>query len=312
MRPQSLDYLFANRYYAGILVDPWTREEYSGRHVPMVTAEVFARVQQVIAGRSRAVPHQKFNPEFPLRGLVRCAVCRGALTAGFSRGRRSMYPYYFCMRAECSRYGRSLRAGDVHREFIEFLTEIAPRPALMKSVRERIITGTHRQRAVSDAGRRVTERRVRRIEQQTTELIRMRAANLITDDEFLTQKHQLILQRAALQKRAEHHEKPEQIKADLDQIAAPLAALPETWRSLEQAFRRRFERLILPGGYVVEEIRTADMGRLFSSFGMIPGRLTGEVPLTFTHLNLLLSEIHEFREVIGSVRRQDDNMPEAA
>ena len=278
MPPQSLDYLFANRYYAGILVDPWTREEYSGRHVPMVTAEVFARVQQVIAGRSRAVPHQKFNPEFPLRGLVRCAVCRGALTAGFSRGRRSMYPYYFCMRAECSRYGRGLGQATLHREFIEFLTEIAPRPALMKSVRERIITGTHRQKnAVSDAGRRVTERRVRRIEQQTTELIRMRAANLITDDEFLTQKHQLILQRAALQEASRSITRNQsKSKPIWTRYTAPLygtMALPETWRSLEQAFPPPV-RTPHTSGWLrgLKRIRTADKCWVVvfsASFGMI-------------------------------------------
>src|SRR5215472_3334689 len=84
--PQSLSQLCRNPYYAGILVDPWTHEEYEGKHLPMVAREEFGRVQQVIAKRNRSVPHQKDRPEFPLRGLVRCEGCQWALTGAFSRG----------------------------------------------------------------------------------------------------------------------------------------------------------------------------------------------------------------------------------
>ncbi|MGH9612189.1 MAG: recombinase family protein, partial [Bryobacteraceae bacterium] len=50
--PQTLYQLFTNPYYAGILRDPWSGEDHEGRHVPMVTREEFARVQQVIAKRN--------------------------------------------------------------------------------------------------------------------------------------------------------------------------------------------------------------------------------------------------------------------
>src|SRR5438093_4567072 len=43
---QSLDNFFRNKYYAGTLVDPWSGEEFQGQHVPMVTREEFACVQQ--------------------------------------------------------------------------------------------------------------------------------------------------------------------------------------------------------------------------------------------------------------------------
>src|SRR2546428_12386570 len=77
---QSLDNFFRNKYYAGILVDPWSSEAYQGQHIPLVSREEFAQVQQIIARRSRSVPHQKHRPEFPLRGLVRCHQCRRYLT----------------------------------------------------------------------------------------------------------------------------------------------------------------------------------------------------------------------------------------
>ncbi len=78
--PQSLYQLFTNPFYAGILVDPWSGEEFPGKHAPLVTREEFARVQRMIAARSRSVPHQKFREEFPLRGFVRCDACHHGLT----------------------------------------------------------------------------------------------------------------------------------------------------------------------------------------------------------------------------------------
>ena len=84
---QSLDNLFRNLYYAGVLVDRWSGEEYQGQHIPLVSKEDFARVQQLIARRNRSVPHRRHRPDFPLRGLVRCESCRRLMTGSSSRGR---------------------------------------------------------------------------------------------------------------------------------------------------------------------------------------------------------------------------------
>src|SRR5881396_4033001 len=61
--PQSVDHFFSNKFYAGILTDPWSGEEYQGKHIPMITHEEFARVQKIISRRNRSIPHQKARPE---------------------------------------------------------------------------------------------------------------------------------------------------------------------------------------------------------------------------------------------------------
>jgi hypothetical protein len=98
----------------GILVDPWSKEEHDGRHVPMVSREEFASVQQLIARRNRSLPHHDSRPDFPLRRSVRCAGCRHFLTGSFSRGRTQRYPYYFCYNPVCPERRKSQRAEDVH------------------------------------------------------------------------------------------------------------------------------------------------------------------------------------------------------
>src|SRR5580658_454216 len=80
---QLVDRIFVDRFYAGILRDPWTGEEIPGRHVPMVSREIFDRVQQILSGRNRSVPHLAIRPEFPLRTFVRCPSCSSGLTGSF-------------------------------------------------------------------------------------------------------------------------------------------------------------------------------------------------------------------------------------
>jgi hypothetical protein len=95
--PQPLHHLFTNPYYQGVLVDPWDGQEYEGKHAPLVTKEEFARVQQILKGRNRSVPHQKDRSEFPLRSFARCDECQHTLTGAFSRGRSQRYPYYVAL-----------------------------------------------------------------------------------------------------------------------------------------------------------------------------------------------------------------------
>jgi site-specific DNA recombinase len=300
LAPQSLHSLFTNKFYAGIIVDPWSGEEHPGKHAPLVSPGDFARVQQVLAARNRSVIHQIEREEFPLRGLVRCGACRLGLTAAFSRGRSSRYPYYLCQHHDCSRRGKSYSAAVVHSEFISFLSEIAPRPELVREIGERVIkAATPGERDLS-AQRQRRRQRIGQLEKEINELIRMRAQNLINDEEFVIQKRLLADQRIALESQGQQRTNVAQMRADFEQIVQPLAVLRTTWESLKPPFRSRFDRLILPGGFLIGNIRTADLGLIFSTFRASVPTHSSVVALGSLPSNLIISEIHEFAEVIRS------------
>jgi site-specific DNA recombinase len=299
--PQSLSQLFANRFYAGILTDPWTGEEYQGKHVPVVSQEDFARVQRVINGRNRSVSHQKEREEFPLRGFVRCNTCSHALTGAFSRGRSNVYPYYLCSNQPCPKRGKSLPVAEVHDEFMSFLDEIAPRPQLIQEIGATVVKMAE-QDAQDGAGRQQRRRkRIGQLASELAELIRMRAQNLITNEELLAQKQRLAEQRSALDRQASHRIDVARIRTDLEQITEPLGALRRTWQSLKAPFRARFDRLILPGGFVNGKIRTADLGLLFSVFRASSTDASSGVPLGCVPSNRFFEEIQAFRDVLNGV-----------
>jgi site-specific DNA recombinase len=303
--PQSLHQLFTNAYYAGILIDPWTHEEYEGRHRPLVTREEFARVQQVIERRNRSVPHQKERVEFPLRGLVRCNDCQHALTAGFSRGRSRQYPYYICRGRACPTRAKSHPADDVHSEFSAFLDEIAPRPQLIEKIGEIVIREAAKIEAELSGQRKRRRNQRAQLEREVQELIRMRAQELITDAELLAGRKRLSNERMALESQNQRGLDAERVKADLNEIMAPLVSLRETWHSLQPPFRRRFERLILPGGFVIGQIRTADLGLLFSTIQASSSGFSSEVPLACVPSNRFLEEIQAFRDILNGIEEPE-------
>src|SRR5437899_2339940 len=67
----------------------------------LVTERVFFRVQAILDGRYEVTaPRQRNDPDFPLRGYIRCETCGKPLTASWSKGRSDYYAYYHC-RGRC-------------------------------------------------------------------------------------------------------------------------------------------------------------------------------------------------------------------
>jgi site-specific DNA recombinase len=95
-RPVSLSRLnkiLRRRFYIGIVDVAGT--SYMGKHEPLVSKELFDKVQEILDGRSR----ERVNGErtYPLKRLLRCGSCGGYLYAETQKGRA----YYRCHRKSC-------------------------------------------------------------------------------------------------------------------------------------------------------------------------------------------------------------------
>ena len=124
---ETFDRMLRNPRYAGILeVDQWGITA-QGNFIPIVSRDVFDRVQEVLAGRRRAVtPHKRNRNEFPLRGFVRCAQCHKPLTASPSTGKMGVkYLYYHCQQKSCSS-PVNVRAEVIHDGFLDFVRQQQP------------------------------------------------------------------------------------------------------------------------------------------------------------------------------------------
>ncbi len=296
LSPQSLDNILRNPYYAGILTNPWTGEEHEGKHVPMVSREDFARVQRIIARNHHGVHHRTIRPEFPLRGLVRCPVCQSFMTASLSRGRSRQYAYYRC-NASCGT-GTSYPAAPIHEEFVRFLQKLRARSELLNQLGEVIIEAAEERRDAAAAKHARLERDIAAMTRQIQALITMRTEGLIDDQEFATQRRSLTQRRASLEvQRNADRFNPTIIRRYIEQIKAPLSDPQKTWRNLPPTLQRRFQRTILPAGFVKGRIGTANKALLFSVLDDLSRRETSLGSFSYEIWNRLIAEIQNFSAI---------------
>ncbi len=77
---------------------------------------------------------------FPLRGSVFCGECGKPLTAGFSRGKTTTHPYYYCFSKACAVYGKSTPRAKLEGEFETALASLTPSPAMHRVVSKMVRT----------------------------------------------------------------------------------------------------------------------------------------------------------------------------
>ena len=90
----SVHRMLSNPYYVGKVVH---REAvYDGRHEPLVDAETFARVQDMLAGRKIA-GDRSWRRQHYLKGTVSCIRCGSRLGYSHNRGTGGVYECFFCL-----------------------------------------------------------------------------------------------------------------------------------------------------------------------------------------------------------------------
>ncbi|WP_298156148.1 recombinase family protein [Flavobacterium sp.] len=102
LEKQQFYNMLRNIIYAGMIMIPEYKKESAeivrGIHTPIVSTDLFRRVQDVLDGRRN--PNAKLpssvNEAFPLKGNLICPKCGRLITASKSKGNGGHYEYYHC------------------------------------------------------------------------------------------------------------------------------------------------------------------------------------------------------------------------
>lgn len=99
MAKSALHRTFRNKFYMGIQYSPTYNEEVQGQHLPMISKNLFEKVQDLLDGRRRnnlvnLARRDILNADFPLRRFIQCGKCGLRFTGAWSKYHQ--YPYYFC------------------------------------------------------------------------------------------------------------------------------------------------------------------------------------------------------------------------
>lgn len=129
---QTFDALLRNPAYIARIEVPKFLISRRGDFEPLVTDKVFFRVQAILDGRvDTTAPRPRNDPDFPLRGYVRCETCGKPLTASWSKGRSDYYAYYHCRRG-CRAI--NIAKSKLEALFVDELARLQPTAGFMRLV----------------------------------------------------------------------------------------------------------------------------------------------------------------------------------
>src|SRR3989344_2159511 len=124
---QTVYKILTNKYYCGLLHNPFDGFDYSGKHEPLISMKLWKKVQDILTGKSKSRGRIRLNdnPEFPLRGNL-FAECGCKFTACKSRGQSKYFDYYL-LRHTCGIHEtKSFQLATTHEGFQNYLKEITP------------------------------------------------------------------------------------------------------------------------------------------------------------------------------------------
>ncbi len=130
---QRVTDLLTNPLYAGFI----NHERYGikwlkGHHQPLISLEIYEKVQKRRESRACAPTRKDINLDFPLRGFVLCGDCNNPLTACWSKGKRKKYPYYLCDTRGCASYRKSVPRATIEGEFEAIIKSLQPTKRLFE------------------------------------------------------------------------------------------------------------------------------------------------------------------------------------
>jgi len=166
-------------------------------------------------------------------------------------------------------------------------------------------------RGVEDAMKVLMARR-QSVDEQLRELISMRTSKLITDAEF-------VIERDRIRRQLRQHEGTSVSSLDSwltdtdeQELVQAFEDVYGLWEATPTPFKRGFEELMFPAGYVFREIRTADRGLLFRVFASPTGGHSSWVAPDKPALNRLMEDISKFLAIIRASQGRHEPQREAA
>lgn len=134
---QTFDRMLRNKVYIGQINVSDYGVSTRGDFEPLVSEKVFFRVQAILDGRMEVTaPRQRSDPDFPLRGYIRCESCGKPLTASWSKGRSDYYAYYHC-RGGCRAV--NITKAKLEELFVDELARLQPTSGFMCLVKDRVL-----------------------------------------------------------------------------------------------------------------------------------------------------------------------------
>lgn len=267
--------LLTDKYYAGIVTDPWTGEEYPGLHEPLISMEQYERIQSI---RNHFGKHKneriKKNPEFPLRSFITCT-CGEKLTGSKSKGRKEYYSYYHCKNKKCDHYGKAIKKEDLEAKFIAELEKYTPKEEFIRLFEFMVIRVWEEKRNEVTIVRDSYTEQLRAFETRKARIDEMRAEGDIDKDTYKRMRGDIETRIATLRiSEGEANIQKHDLEAKIEYSKQHIRNLARIWQDLNVDRQIRLQKAVLPNGLEYdktnERFGTAHLSYTFAILSNFP------------------------------------------
>lgn len=301
----SIYRLLNSPFYAGIIL--WKGNRYPGKHAPMITLAEWETVQKMIRRVDRPRPKSR---SFAYTGLMHCGECGMSITAEESINRfGSHYIYYHCTKKRRGYRCRQpyISLVDLEHQMLSFLEGIKMPDRYHQWAVRQLDKMRSKEGELKTQQLRSLEEAIQGTSHQLDNLTRMRARDLLTDEEYLAQRKKLQMEQFRLN---EGLRKSQQSHAWLE----PLFQLISFSHSLNILFKKgsgmvRREILEIVGSNLLltdgkVRIDAKKPFSLWSSFAYFP-----QLSALVDEVRTLQTEDPSFSETIVRIKRLLENVP---
>jgi len=244
-------------YYAGIVT--YRGKRYPGRHEPIISQELFDRVQAVLQSHNHAGERDRKHQHY-LKGTIRCGTCGCRLVYSQNKGNGGTYEYFICKRNQRGECPQSYQPVDLVEAAIEnHYRGVAITEAEREEIRQAITEDLGERAAVAQQEIDRCQGVLEEVKEQERKLLNMHYEDRITSELFDDEQTRLRRRREDAEALIARLNLGYQDIADTLDLALEVLGenLHDLYLRADDTVRRLLNQAIFNALYVCEETVTA-------------------------------------------------------
>lgn len=191
-----------------ILKDPiycgdfrWDQRVYKGSHKPIVTRQLFTRVQEAFANHNR--PMQRKH-EFSFTGLITCKRCGCAITAEIKKNK---YVYYHCTGYKGNCGNNRIREEDLDKKLAELVRRVEVPSEVAEWIKEALVESHKDEKAYHGEQIKCLEAQYKKLQTRIDAMYVDKLDGKINENYFLEKSGEWRKEQEGMREAIERHEK---------------------------------------------------------------------------------------------------------
>ncbi len=270
--------------YAGYVANKQTDWELvDGKHEAIISRDTYEMNQRLLYGKRKRAGEvrQKFNPDYPLKGLVLCPNCTKPLYASAPKtGAGGKSPRYHCSRPQCKGKYKSIKADVMHDDFEKMLQRIKPDDRLLALYKEVLITEAANQLGSLNGKISKARNQLDTIAENRLNAIKKFNADQLTADEKTELVNAYDDDKVAITDELRQLERQQTIReTDIDVALEIMRDVDRQWLLASPSARVRFQSILFPQGLVYDyENHRFGTSEISAFYRVLPNKKGSEEP----------------------------------